>query len=117
MTPLETIRAVNAACDKTHLDQPPVDLLSGKLWRTKFRASAVLWYAVDGRTYKVKAKTLLAARGELIRFLLGERDAAQDVTEQLALIAERVEAAKARRAAKRQVTHAEWVAGVLGDVA
>lgn len=102
MTPLETIRHVNAACDKAHIDGEPVRLLTGKLWRTKWRSHAVLWYAVDNRVYKFKEKTLIAARGELVKFVLGDDSArVTDVTEQQhAFIAERWQAAKERHEQK-----------------
>ena len=120
MTPLETIKHTNAAVDTVDLDGLPVTLLTGKLWRTKWRNPAVLWYAVDNRVYKFKEKSLIAARGELVKFVLGDKSArVTDVTEnQHALIAERWQAAKARKAQAQEtkaLTHEEWVAGMLGD--
>ena len=118
MTPLETIRAINAACDKAHIDGIPVLLLTGKLWRTKWRSSAILWYAVDNCVYKFKEKTLLAARGELVKFVLGDTSArVTDVTEQQhAFIAKRWQAAKARHEQKA-LTYSEWADSVLAGQA
>jgi hypothetical protein len=120
MTPLETIRAINAACDKAHIDSDPAPLFAGKLYRTKWGKGQLttLWYIGNG-AYKFRGKTMLEARGELTKFLLGDDSAiAQDVTAGLLvyllswwrkvnLIAQRADAAKERRSVKDKARYAE----------
>lgn len=120
MTPLETIRAINAACDKAHIDGDHAPLFAGKLYRTKWGKGqlATLWYIGNG-AYKFQAKTMLDARGELTKFMLGDDSAiARDVTAGLIvyllswrrkvnLIAERAQAAKERRSVKDKARYAE----------
>ena len=110
MTPLETIRAINAACDKAHIDSDHAPLFAGKLYRTKYGKGSLstLWYIGNG-AYRFQAKSMLEARGELTKFMLGDDSAAyKDVTAGLIvyllswrrkvnLIAERVAAARERK--------------------
>lgn len=134
MTPLETIRAINSACDLAHIDSDPAPLFAGKLYRTKWGKGqlATLWYIGNG-AYKFRGKTMLEARGELTKFLLGDDSAvAQDITaglivyllswrRKLVLIGERADAARERRAVKdkaryaeqKALSYAEWVDSVL----
>ena len=134
MTPLETIRAINAACDKAHIDSDYAPLFTGKLYRTKWGKGqlATLWYIGNG-AYKFQAKTMLDARGELTKFMLGDDSAVyKDVTagllvyllswrRKITLIGERVAAArerrsvmdKARYAEQKAITYSEWADSVI----
>lgn len=125
MTPLETIRHINAACDKAHIDGDGVPLFAGMLYRTKYGKGQIttLWYIGNG-TYRFRGKSMLEARGELTKFMLGDDSAiARDVTaglivyllswrRKITLIAERVSAAKERREQKA-LTFAEWAENML----
>jgi hypothetical protein len=120
MTPLETIRHVNTACDRAHIDSEPAPLFAGKLYRTKWGKGQLttLWYIGNG-AYKFRGKTMLEARGELTKFLLGDDSAiTQDITaglivyllswrRKLVLIGERVAAARERRSVKDKARYAE----------
>jgi hypothetical protein len=130
MTPLEIIRAINAACDRAHIDSDGVPLFGGMLYRTQYGKGALstLWYVGNG-AYKFRGKSMLEVRGELTKFMLGDDSAlAQDVTaglivyllswrRKLLLIAERADAARERKLAKdrerKRTSYQAWAANQL----
>jgi hypothetical protein len=135
MTPLETIRAINSACDRAHVDGDGVPLLGGTLYRTQYGKGkrATLWYVGNG-IYKFQGKDMMSVRGELTKFMLGDDSAeCRDVTagfiayllswrRKRVLIAERHDAARERKLAKDRerkrttVTHEQWVAQQLAGL-
>jgi hypothetical protein len=130
MTPLETIRAINAACDKAHIDGDGVPLFAGMLYRTKYGKGqlSTLWYIGNG-AYKFRGKSMLEARGELTKFMLGDDSAtAKDVTaglivyllswrRKMLLISERAQAARERKLAsdreRQRISYQAWAENQL----